>query len=167
MNALPCPSSIDARWAAGAVRSRRRGPHPESWAPSKHRAAFSRNFLWDFPTTHLLFLLKWKGKVKMNSMSTKLSLSRSLQEVKRSTSQCRICLAFSLWQCLVLVCEAISFNVWRMIYNFDPGTRRCQVWVTSSRPDWVSTHHTVLLVRIRVKTRKNIIILYFLQRSNH
>ena len=64
MNALPCPSSIDARWAAGAVRRRRRGPHPESWAPSEHRVAFSRNFLWDLPTTHLqllLFLLKWKG----------------------------------------------------------------------------------------------------------
>ena len=55
------PSSIDTR----SVHSVVRGPHhPESWAPSEHRVAFSRNFLWDLPTTHLqllLFLLKWKG----------------------------------------------------------------------------------------------------------
>ena len=41
------------------------------------------------------------------------------------------------------------------------------MWVTSSRPDWVSTHQTALLVRICVKARKTNLILYFSHRSNH
>ena len=62
-------------------------------------------------------------------MSAKLNISLRLQEVKCSTALCRICFAFPILQLLLHISDSI----------------RC--WVTS-RPDWVSTHQTALLVRI-------------------